>query len=388
MKLTQHAMLMIALPLALELMLAGVVFGLARNLNANSSRVATAQAVINCGEELEFALYSQSAAVNLMLSTDADFAYDRFLKAKQRAAESLARMEQLSQGNLDVQPDVLDLKRAAATTQAYLEASEHAASIKHIGNLEKRQLSLKQAYLAVATKVDNVLGRYRQYLLEVSTMEGKTVQSINIALIVGSILGIVLAVGLSFTFQNGIKRRLNDLLENLSSYGPEYGLPKGDRNSRDEITSIDSTFQSMARAIVDRTDQLRSAEVRVRLALDGLSVGVLILNEDYTIRYANPKFCRLVDGEPDTLTGKLVDSFIVSSKGAKLLDALKSADSDTVAMTDWLLVACNKKIPVELSSNSFAGPDGAASILSVQDVSDRHELERLRKELLAVQRVV
>jgi signal transduction histidine kinase len=381
MKIAHHGMLMLILPVALELVLIGSIFALVRNVDIDAHRGTTARIIIGQTEELLSSMYAQSAAILLIQQNPVDFAFERFQIYRKRADDSLKRLESLSASEPSVRRDVVALKNAADLTQGYLDESERLAETGQAGDYRKKLDALKGAYSNLAGRVYNITAHYRSYDENALASQEKASQAIKLALLLGAVVGVLAAAILGVGFNRGIKKRLNSVLENIYNYETEIGVRTAPVAGKDELTSIDSTFHSMARVIVDKNEQLKGAEARVRAALEGLTLGVLVLTTDFKVKYANPAVGAMLKVEPTSLQSLDLNKLIEGEAGQKI--DINSASSSG-KQTEVFLHMGDVRIPVELTVNEFIGPDGLCFIASLQDITERHEIEQLRRQFVAM----
>jgi signal transduction histidine kinase len=382
MKLTQQAILTLALPLAFELVLFVTLIGLVAGLQADVKRGTTARVMMTTADALLSRMYSQSAAVFLMEVTSADFTYERFRRNRQEATECLKTLHDVCGNDPGSMKDYNEVKEAVDRTQGELDAAQHDLMLgaPFYRDYRSRVTALKSSYSDLASRLDRVAQPYRSYDREFLNSYDRRVRLIMLTLVGGAIASILLAGSLGLMFYRSMKRQLNSVLENIYNYGLDFNTPEKTL-AKDEIASIDTVFLSMARAIVDKNEQLKSAEARVRAAMEGLSLGVLVLECNWNIKYSNATTTRLLRAG-EHLTHLSLTDVICNLQGERLqTDTLESAVGKPVEVAVKTLEGL---IPLEMIINDFVDPDGPCYIVSLQDISERHEVEALRRKFVAM----
>ncbi len=216
-------------------------------------------------------------------------------------------------------------------------------------------------------------------------------QLLDKAAVTGVLLDLVLAIVLVYAFTHGIARRLKVLTDNtlLFASGRELRQPvKGD----DELADFDQTFHDMASQISQARKTEKEAlaavvasESRVRSLIDNMPVGLVALNTDLAIQSANPAAQKLLGSNAERLAGTYFRQlFELELHEKKLFDA-----------TDGVIIPFRKAelsvkrsdghlVPVEVSLTEFSNDQGAQVLVSLEDITERQELERLKREFLAM----
>ncbi|MBX9567442.1 MAG: PAS domain-containing sensor histidine kinase [Candidatus Obscuribacterales bacterium] len=209
-------------------------------------------------------------------------------------------------------------------------------------------------------------------------------------LFVAMIGSIVLALQLAFFFVTGIVKRLLTITDNTLRLKEERELnpPVG---GKDEIALLDGVFHDMTKALKqsrekerEMMDKIVVAEARVRSTIENMPVGVLMLDEEGIIQSINPRTETLFRREPSELIEKSFEPLfqapqkleisllkhLISEQGKNIeLNALRSEDE-----TFFADVILNEV-------NTF---EGKRYLVSIQDATERHELERVKQEFYAM----
>jgi len=211
-------------------------------------------------------------------------------------------------------------------------------------------------------------------------------------LFAGIVLNILLAIMLALFFTRGITGRLEVLAENtarLARGEPLRGLLPGS----DEIARVDRVFHDMAEALAEakRKEQavmesLRASEERVRSIIENMLVGLVTVTPEGRIETVNPRMEQILGYTQAELAGKHIASLFAgpqSSDPETFFNLLKGK-----AMGHEFEQVARKKngdsCAIEISLSEFNAREGPRLIANVLDVTERHEMERLKQEFVAM----
>ncbi|MBX3072912.1 PAS domain S-box protein [Candidatus Obscuribacterales bacterium] len=132
---------------------------------------------------------------------------------------------------------------------------------------------------------------------------------------------------------------------------------------------------------------LKESEERTRTIMESLPVGLVVIDENGKIRLANKKTESMFGSRQSDLVGRNLSTLLKSN--------------DTPPKEDWMEELINSssghimelsavrrdnlfEFPVELSSNKTQMGNKDAHLVAMLDVSERHEIERLKREFVAM----
>lgn len=139
-------------------------------------------------------------------------------------------------------------------------------------------------------------------------------------------------------------------------------------------------------------EAIKANEERIRLVIDQLIVGLIIISKEGRIESVNPRTETMFVMRSNEMVGKHIMSLFADSSFFNVADA-----NDRTAFMDTLFTKCLNRIgefdclnsrgedfPVEISLAEFAFGDGRVSYMAnVLDVSERREVERMKKEFVS-----
>ncbi|HEY9730388.1 MAG TPA: ATP-binding protein [Drouetiella sp.] len=274
-------------------------------------------------------------------------------------------------------------------------------------------------------------------------------ESLKMILYVGMALSILTAISSFYLFSKRITTRIDFLSDNANR------LARGETLSPpipggDEIADLDKTFHSMAEELNAAKLRLESSERRMVTLIENMPVGLLTVDKNSNIDFANPvckkmfletnligtpltALLQLKPGELEILLGQKSSissppasskqsgssehsepsehsgpsesesskhsepnseskSSVPSSTNSRTAESVHDNDngngneqSDSDQPIETTLMRANASpIIVELTSKFVTMAEGERTLIMLQDVTQRHELERLKQEFLAM----
>lgn len=212
----------------------------------------------------------------------------------------------------------------------------------------------------------------------------------------------VLAVGFAFNlgisiwfiwwFIKTVLGKLDVLSDNTIRFaaGAPLSTPlKGN----DEIAHVDHIFHSMASALEEATQKerlateiLRASEERVRGIIDHMPVGLIEFNKAGQISSVNPRTeemwcCRVTD-----LVGKHISQLFTGKAADDAASFMTFIEQEAIGkfaeLTARRIVGAS--FAAEITVTELTSREQPTLLASVQDVTQRHEVERLKREFVAM----
>jgi PAS domain S-box-containing protein len=145
-------------------------------------------------------------------------------------------------------------------------------------------------------------------------------------------------------------------------------------------------FTAFLRDITERKEQeeaLRSSEARTRALVDRMLEGLIVTDPDGVIQDLNPAGQRIFGYAREEIVGQSVRT-LMPPEHAATPDALSRAYESSVGrVTEWPARRKSGEIfPMELQLWEFDTAEGRLLAGYVRDLSERHEIDRLKKEFV------
>ena len=131
---------------------------------------------------------------------------------------------------------------------------------------------------------------------------------------------------------------------------------------------------------------LREAEARIRLMFESMPIGLIIIDDKGRIELNNPSVIRMFGRTTDELLDKNIS--LLFPKPETETDEEFSANliqkTQSHAVELDALMRNGESLPVEISMNEFTSLQGKRHLVLVIDVTERHEVERLKQEFISM----
>ncbi len=130
---------------------------------------------------------------------------------------------------------------------------------------------------------------------------------------------------------------------------------------------------------------LRNSEARIRAIIENSLTGLVLTDQRGLIQLANPAAERIFGYSRDELMGQHLAMLLPEAVGEDKVSFLKRAREKALGrVTEWQCLRRNGEIfPVELSFYEFDTPEGRRLAGNLRDLSERHEVDRLKKEFIS-----
>ena len=143
--------------------------------------------------------------------------------------------------------------------------------------------------------------------------------------------------------------------------------------------------QSLFCVVHDITDR-KLSEVRVRALIDNMPVGLVVVDDNGLIESVNPKTQELFGYEEEELTGKELNQLLLIEKVSSpeaFVETIRKRTTGSGLECVGVRKA-GEELQVELSLKEFETAVGKSNLVSIQDVSERHRIEVLKQEFVAM----
>ncbi len=148
------------------------------------------------------------------------------------------------------------------------------------------------------------------------------------------------------------------------------------------------TFAGTLGAAIQRQRDLaalQESEGRTRSLIDNMLGGLISLQSDGVIEMVNPAAERIFGYSREEMVGRHVSQLIAVPEGEDPRAYFRRASSQAIGrVTEWEAVRKDGEVfPVELSLFEFRSPAGRRYAGNIQDISQRREVERLKREFVS-----
>lgn len=375
--LPQKALLLVALPLAGQLVFLGVLGYLLKEVEVQAQKAERSRAVISQTTSIIWLTYdacTSLVAYNMAKS-------DLFKHSFQRRADQIGNEVEVLQRLTEDSPEQFQsAEKIRALTDKGLVwmhkmAADTASNPLSVLSLSQHRDELERLVQEIAGESEKLANTERAASKSSPVQESKARSMVEIALISGILLNIVAAIGFTTVFNKSVSTRLASLIENSLrlARGQRMTEPMG---GSDEISQLDQTFRFMA-------SELEEANKKQRAIIENASDVICSIDGMHEFTQLNPACIDVLGYEPQELIGK------------KFTDIVFSEDVERTRQTFANLIEA--KTPGFSFENRVTRKDGTlidilwsfrwseterAMFCVAHDVSARKEVERFKQEFL------
>jgi PAS domain S-box-containing protein len=395
-KLLHKGMFLVAVPLIFQ----GIfVYILLSQLNQAENEVAEesrAKRLEQCVSHLGHVCYQAGFSLAGFATSDSQEQKKKYLEAAALIPELRQDIRHLIEGRRDEQSLFEPVERDLDKTEGKFkrineliksgDRVELLFELQHLGDefepLMEEFAGHLQAFSASAIAIEK----------ESPERQRQSRERMKYIVFVGLMSSMIFVFGLAIFLFNGILKRLNVMRQNITRLPQDLELlplVKGN----DEIAELDDHFHYMvdlqAKAKAQERlmmEEIRQNEERVRSIIENLPDGLCCLSEDGTIEIANDVIqVQFGCGHADMIGEHASKLFDANSKPApdEILSKLTGTDP-----AGRLEVQCRRfdgsTFPSEISLSTYPYSQSRKYILSIQDVTERHALQRMKQEFYAM----
>lgn len=121
---------------------------------------------------------------------------------------------------------------------------------------------------------------------------------------------------------------------------------------------------------------------RIRTLVDAMPVGLFLITEAGLIEAANPQCLTTFGGQYGDYRGKNITEFVINHGELFTPQALQESGSESVTVTARKLDGT--EFPAVVVVRPFGTPPDQLSAIFVEDVTKKHEVERMKQEFMAM----
>jgi PAS domain S-box-containing protein len=242
----------------------------------------------------------------------------------------------------------------------------------------------------LSDKLNEILVEERQAEALSPKVQAEQREKIQAVLLMGVVLNMVIAIGMVLFLIREITGRMSILMDNTVRLA--RGMPLNPPlKGNDEFTHLDRVFNEMAGALEAAsareraiTESVREAEARTRNILQSLPLGLVIVDLDGVVEYANYVVMEMFVLKPTNFIGQPFDQIV----SERIIDTKQPGDLIERALEHH--VECSLKtdtrseLPLEISFRRIETIDGERLLGLIIDVTERHEIERLKQEFVSM----
>jgi PAS domain S-box-containing protein len=394
--LPQMGLILVAAVLVCELVFVGVLTVLLQQAEAEIKREVRATLVMSSANGLITLFHdSASSLVGYALTRNSEM-IQRYDQSIAEFSVTLSNLNNLVKDNpkearllKDVQVivnqgiDLLNRHKERLLTGSRIEA---------LRRFRADRAEVREILETFAEKVKLLAAEEKKILEENPEAKAAARQRVQQFIYLGIAMNVVFALSLALFFMQGIVKRLGTLNDNTVRLA--RGEPLNPQLAgNDEIANLDRVFHEMAAALKESaekeramTESARASEARVRSIIDSMPVGLVIASADGVIESANPRMLLILGCPGADLIGRNLVEFFPAPELSSFTDLVaRHAERAVGGVVEFQAQRLDGKfLPAELQLEDFSTQDGPRVLAIVQDVTERHEVEKLKKEFVAM----
>lgn len=373
-RLTQKAMMLVAVPLIFELAFVSILVYQLKAFDNEliaDHRDRDVLTLVN----LELKCLLQAAGAMGMFQVHRD---DKYKIQYKNALDDLKKYRsELGEKLKDDHSE--DLNAFARATDEVVQALDDTDELVNSGDRIDRMRSMIKAD-KLLHRMDKAGNTVIDRCLTVNKLqreqEAQSRAAIEMLIVASAILSIVLAMILARYFNHGTSRRLNVLLENTYQLAMEKPLQEP-LQGNDEIAIIDGGFHRMAESLLDaRTKEQALTE-------NALDV-ICSLDERGKFTKMNQAVKGLWGYDADELMGRTIVSLVDPAEVERTNQALEEVISGKATVPFELKMRRKDQTTCDMSWSAHWSESDKSLFCVAHDISERKRLERMKQEVVAM----
>lgn len=379
-KLSHKALVLVAVPLAFELMFVATLYLMLSSTEKAVRKAEHAREILSHSEIIRRQLYEAGYALmafNFIESPSFLSHYDSLVNGTR---EEFAKLKQLCSSNHE--EEMLERKGEMMADTIINQLTD----VRNAFEQHNPFFLLRMVYAEKELKV-----QFRRFELEMNDLiehEKTTLPSaslqleeqsravLKIILFVGVLLNIILAVSLAIFFNRNTTRRLNQLMQNSVRLARREALLPA-LKTNDEIGILDRVFHEMA-------DTLTEAARKERAIIDHAVDVICSINADGTFAAVNPAALEVWGFAPEILIGKAFIDIISAEEQSKIGTIMAEVmNSSQPVVFETRIRRDDGRIIDTIWSAHWVESEGRLFSV-VHDITARKEVERMKQEFVAM----
>lgn len=374
-RLTNKLWLVISIPLLSELLFVGTLVYLLNSADAAAVKEQRSKAVIAETVKIQESFFRQ-------VSTLAAYGVARTEVVRKRFDAAIEELPRRMNA----------LKRLATATErerAAVVSAEHAMN-RSLDLFVRVRDQLEESAMLVGGKelrrelkecTDQLFPALEQIALEEKINSGDPTTESNLRLFIqnflcfGLALNMLVVLLLVSAINKGIVKRMHVLVENAQRFAGGLQLSES-LDGKDEFSHLDQSFRHMASTITE-------AARRERTLVDNATDVICSLSEELKFTSVSPACLHLWGKAPVELKNSSVGSILSSNSLEKFRATITKRENDQVPQFEWQVERPDGSTLDTWWSVIWSEAEQAYFCV-VHDVTERKELERRRKELVAI----
>lgn len=384
-KLSAKALLIVLLLLLFECLFVGSYFYLLHKAEEEAAKQEKAKLIVARTNDLITVLFEGGFSIQQSVFKKEQADLSKFSKAQIELPTDIAWLRE------QVHNDPDQLKLLERIDERTSKAMAMLDKMKTISEKEAQMVAVNYA-IKLRTRLQRQMEGLVQDLIDFMNIEKKIASEspavmkqqrdyLRLLLLGALLINIFAAIMLALLFVRSITSRLNVVVDN-SELLRKRGVLRSPLSGKDEIAQLDRAFHEMSTSLRGEEELVRASELQLRAMIDQLPIGLMIIADREKIEYANPTLERLLAYQSEELVGVyLSELFALPGAAPKTFHG----ESTTGGVTELLgRKKDGSEIHAEYSVVDVSLGAMSRRLAIVIDVTERHEVEKLRKAFVAM----
>jgi two-component system phosphate regulon sensor histidine kinase PhoR len=203
--------------------------------------------------------------------------------------------------------------------------------------------------------------------------------------LLGGVLALSLAAGvaamiLSLWLSRGLARQLDEIRDAAEQIGRGKGRTRVRLDEGGEVGSLGQTFNDLSERLAARIARLEEDRQQLRTILSGMVEGVVALDAEQRILFANDRATELLELAAPAPVGRRLWEVV---RQRPLLDVVRRALAAPEPLREEINWAGATPRSLTLHAARLSGEPARGAVLVLHDTTEIRRLERLRQEFVA-----
>jgi signal transduction histidine kinase len=383
--LNQQGIILVSFLLLLEMLFVGTLWTLLMQTEAEARREEHAKEIGRRTNALIKSLYIVGTSIESYIASKSKSDIDQYELSRKESVDALDWLstELRDDSNEKERLDRINgTIREALTLYSQLVRDTRSMPVdRAVDVLRSRKLEFQTKFNRLASDMVQLINEER-LVQETSPKNQRNFRSRSRTILeIGLVLNIIMALLIGLFFTRSIGARLKVILDNTNRLSRRQPLNVKLRGE-DELSLLDNAFHAMSERLIRDEAMLQASERRVRSIIEQLPVGLLILDYDQKIEFANSTLQEMIQARPGAsgIEGRHVNT-LFATPPSQILPSAKVIELD-------LIKGNGERLPVEFSLAKFSDnveplSERELNLAILLDVSERRAIQNIRQAFVS-----
>lgn len=374
--LARKIFVLVAIPLVVQIVAVGIFAGLLQQAEQERAREMHSRDVTAQINTIFNSLMTSMVAGMLYHGLGKEENKEKLTSNRYIASQAERELKALIQGNPEEERKAAQLQKVRTEMNACLRRAKQYSQ-------QGDQIGTTKEWLRIQSLIDNFFTMLRQTAetdfserQEQKQRHARDRQILELCLIVGVLLNVLVALGLTQALNRSITKRLRLLIDNANrlAAGRELNAPVG---GHDEIAKMDSVFRRMASSL----DEARRKE---RAILENANELICTFDPEGRFTEANAAAEAILGRFPEDLIGMRLSEIIHAEEVEKTLRAIKRIIAETQNGHFETTIIKNASSTAVIQWSTQWSAQEKSLFCVAQDITERIRIEQLKRDFVSM----